>query len=89
MARFSHEKSRSGCQKSKTWQPERPGHGIQRRAFSSAFHIQNSTAWLVWWYRSLQFATVSVDTRNEMVCNPFEQGPNLVVAEHLYSEAGY
>ncbi|GLJ51630.1 hypothetical protein SUGI_1097220 [Cryptomeria japonica] len=32
-----------------------------------------SAAWLVWWYGSLQFATVSVDTRNEMVCNPFEQ----------------
>ncbi|GLJ41558.1 hypothetical protein SUGI_0860100, partial [Cryptomeria japonica] len=39
-----------------------------------------STAWLVWWYGSLQFATVSVDTRNEMVCNPFEQVPDLVVA---------
>ncbi|GLJ46664.1 hypothetical protein SUGI_0983570 [Cryptomeria japonica] len=43
-----------------------------------------STTWLVWWYGSLQFATVSVDTRNEMVCNPFEQVS--MAGEHTVDE---
>ncbi|GLJ20228.1 hypothetical protein SUGI_0367110 [Cryptomeria japonica] len=44
-----------------------------RRSTYNVNGMTRMVVWLVWWYGSLQFATVSVDTRNEMVCNPFEQ----------------